>query len=135
MRHLFIILFACTYLVPSTLLSKDTSLRLVPEEPKVPKVHRNSNPPTKNSKDLGPGIEYISIDCNVSPGMLSNLKRFKPLWWGVNETQGLLTLHLNKGSGNWVMMATFPNNKNCIVSTGMQQEIISEKAGKPGIVH
>ena len=65
MRHLFIILFACTYLVPSTLLSKDTSLRLVPEEPKVPKVHRNSNPPIKNSKDLGPGMEYISIDCNV----------------------------------------------------------------------
>ena len=133
MRHLFIILFACTYLVPSTLLSKDTSLKLVPEE--VPKVHKVPSAPLKNFKDLGSGMEYISIDCNVSASMLSNLKGFKPLWWGVNETQGLLTLHLNKGSGNWVMMATFPNNKNCIVSTGMQQQIVSDEAGKPGVVH
>jgi hypothetical protein len=128
MRYLlFILICTSTFLVPSYLDSKDTGLKLVPEGvPMVPKV------PTDRVEVPAPGIQYISIDCNVTRADMGEMKsryHLDPLWWGVNESKGVLTLHRNEKSGSWALLVTFTDQRTCVVSTGREQQLVVKNAG------
>ena len=128
MRYLlFVLICTGTFLVPIYLYSKEATLELVPEGvPMVPKV------PTGRETIPAPGIQYISIDCNITSsdmGEMQSRYHLDPLWWGINESKGVLTLHRNKKSGSWALLVTFSDNRTCVVSTGREQHLIVEKAG------
>ena len=128
MRYLlFVLICTSTFLVPIYLYSKEATLELVPEGvPMVPKV------PTSRVNTPAPGIQYISIDCNITSsdmGKMQTRYHLAPLWWGVNESKGVLTLHRNEKSGSWALLVTFSDNRTCVVSTGREQHLVVKKAG------
>ena len=128
MRYLlFVLICTGTFLVPIYLYSKEATLELVPEGvPMVPKV------PTSRVNTPAPGIQYISIDCNITSsdmGEMQSRYHLDPLWWGVNESKGVLTLHRNEKSGSWALLVTFSDNRTCVVSTGREQHLIVKEAG------
>ena len=128
MRYLlFVLVCTSTFLVPIYLYSKEATLELVPEGvPMVPKV------PTSRETIPAPGIQYISIDCNITSSDMGEMQtryHLDPLWWGVNESKGVLTLHRNEKSGSWALLVTFSDNRTCVVSTGREQHLIVKEAG------